>query len=254
MTSIPVKDDPMTETNFFSQGSPYLDHPLLTPERTAREIDFILSQIDLPPSGCVLDVGCGTGRHCIELAQRGYRVVGIDPAEAMLSAARRAAAESGVTVGLRQVRGEELTERETFDAAICLFTTLGQMKANDDNRALLERTVQALRPGGFLAVEVPQRDWAAHNLKTDERFGEGENYTIVTRRFEPAEKAISEHFTRVSPQGERVYRLRYRLFNHPELENLLVRAGFEILGAYGGYAEVPITKNSATMLFVAQKS
>ncbi|MGD8752890.1 MAG: methyltransferase domain-containing protein [Anaerolineales bacterium] len=244
----------MTETNFFSQGSPYLDHPLLTPERTAREIDFILSQIDLPPGGQVLDVGCGTGRHCIELARRGYHVVGIDPAEAMLSAARHATAEAGVTVELRQVRGEELAEWGTFDAAICLFTTLGQMQAGEDNRALLERVAQALQPGGFLALEVPQRDWVAQNLKTNERIGEGENYTLVTRRFEPAEKAVLERFTRVSPQGERVYRLRYRLFNHPELENLLVRAGFEILGAYEGYAKVPITENSATMLFVARKS
>jgi SAM-dependent methyltransferase len=244
----------MTEINFFSQGSPYLDHPLLTPERTAREIDFILSQIDLTPGERVLDVGCGTGRHCIELARRGYRVVGIDPAEAMLSAARRAAAGTGVTVELRQLRGEELTERGAFDAVICLFTTLGQMEAGEDNRALLERAAQALRPSGFLVVEVPQRDWVTQNLKTNERLGEGENYTLVTRRFEPAEKAVSERFTRVSPQGERVYRLRYRLFNPAELENLLVAAGLEIFGAYGGYAEVPITENSATMLFVARKS
>jgi SAM-dependent methyltransferase len=249
-----AKANPMTETNFFSQGSPYLNHPLLTTERTAREIDFILSQIELSPNGRVLDMGCGTGRHCIELAQRGYRVVGIDPAEAMLAAARCGAAEAGVAVEFRQMRGEDLTERETFDAVICLFTTLGQIEAGEDNRSLLERSAQALRPGGFLAVEVPQRDWVAQNLQTAERIGQGENYTLVTRRFDPAEKAVSERFRQVSPQGEQVYRLHYRLFNPSELESLLQGTGFEISGAYGGYAKVPITENSATMLFVARKS
>ena len=83
----------MSTPNFFSPGSPYLDHPLLTPERTAAEIDFVLAQTALPPGARLLDVGCGPGRHSLELARRGYQVMGIDPSGAMIAAAKRTAKE-----------------------------------------------------------------------------------------------------------------------------------------------------------------
>ena len=80
----------MKKPNFFGRGSPYLDHPLLTTQRTKAEIDFLLSKISIPDAGFILDIGCGFGRHSIELAQRGYNLVGIDPSQAMIDAARQA--------------------------------------------------------------------------------------------------------------------------------------------------------------------
>jgi SAM-dependent methyltransferase len=243
----------MIETNFFSAGSPYLEHPLLTPKRTEEEVDFILSQIDLPPGGRVLDVGCGAGRHCIALAQRGYRVVGIDPSEAMLAAARARASTAGVDVDFHQVRGEDYTSQEAFDAAVCLFTTLGQVEGGSDNSALVGRTAEALQPGGFFVVEVPQRRWVAQNLKTEERLREGQSHTQVTRRYNPTKKRVTERFERVSPHGQRAYLLRYRLYSIPELHGLLEAAGFDVLEVYGGYANIPVSLKSPIMLFVARK-
>ena len=63
------------ETNFFEHGSPYLQHPLLTPERTAEEVDFILSILPVEPGDKFLDIGCGFGRHSLELALRGFSVL-----------------------------------------------------------------------------------------------------------------------------------------------------------------------------------
>jgi len=65
------------EANFFEPGSPFLKHPLLTPERTAAEIDFILSVLPLEAGDRILDIGCGFGRHSHELARRGFDVLGI---------------------------------------------------------------------------------------------------------------------------------------------------------------------------------
>jgi len=239
----------MIETNFFSAGSPYLEHPLLTTERTEEEINFILSQIDLPPGGRVLDVGCGTGRHCIELARRGYRVVGTDPSETMLAAARARASAAGVEVDFRQVRGEDYTSQEALDAAVCLFTTLGQVDGDSGNSALVRKTAEALRPGGL----VPQRRWVTQNLKIDERLGEGQSYTQVTRHYNPANKRVTERFERTSPQGKQAYLLRYRLYSALELRNLLEAVGFEVLKEYGGYAEIPVAADSPILLFVAKK-
>ncbi|HFQ94718.1 MAG TPA: class I SAM-dependent methyltransferase, partial [Anaerolineae bacterium] len=163
--------------NFFEEGSPFLNHPLLTAERTAVETNFLESQLRLPPGARILDVGCGFGRHSIELARRGYTVTGIDPAAAMIAAAQERAKEAAVSVDFRQARGEEFTTAVPFDAAICLFTSLGQMGPDGDNSALVSRVYDALKPGGLFVVEVPQRDTAVTQLRPSDKFGDGERYT-----------------------------------------------------------------------------
>lgn len=69
--------------NFFEDGSPFLAHPLLTAARTAAEVDFIAAELALAAGARLLDVGCGFGRHSIELARRGYAVTGIDPSASL---------------------------------------------------------------------------------------------------------------------------------------------------------------------------
>lgn len=241
------------QPNFFREGSPFLQHPLLTAARTAQEVDFVLSQLDLPPGARLLDVGCGFGRHTIELARRGYEVVGIDPAAAMIAAAQERASAAGVPATLRQERGETFTAEQPFDAALCLFTTLGQISETGENSELVARVYDALRSGGRFVVEVPQREPAVQALKTAEKLGEGERYTAVARQFHPASNTVSETFRVVSPQTTRTYLLRYRLFNEEELTALLTRAGFTIAKIYGGYSTDPLTPQSPTILVISTK-
>lgn len=247
----------MDAPNFFGEGSPYLNHPLLTAERTAREVDWILSQLALPPGTRVLDVGCGPGRHTIELARRGFAVVGIDPSRTMIEAARARAAAAATVAGVapdfRQVGGEALRGKREFDAAICLFTTLGQISEQGENSGLVPRVYDALRPGGFFVVETPQRDWAVQRLKTTERFGTGEQYTDVIRWYDGEDKTVSEVFEVVSPQGVRRYLLRYRLYSQAELSRLLEGAGFSIVASFGNYEGDALVPDSAVMLLIGRR-
>ena len=105
--------------NFFDQGSPFLSHPALTGERTGAEVDFAVTKLALRPGARVLDVGCGFGRHAIELARRGFEVVGIDPAAAMLDRARELATGAGVNVDFLQIPAEDFVPVDKFDGEIC---------------------------------------------------------------------------------------------------------------------------------------
>jgi SAM-dependent methyltransferase len=69
-------------------------------KNTLPEVDFLIEELALPSGGSVLDVGCGTGRHSIELARRGYSVTGLDLSRQMLARAAVAAEAAGVGVGL----------------------------------------------------------------------------------------------------------------------------------------------------------
>ncbi|MCI0394551.1 MAG: class I SAM-dependent methyltransferase [Chloroflexi bacterium] len=239
--------------NFFSEGSPFLHHPLLTPERTAAEVEFAMSCLALSPGARLLDVGCGFGRHSIELARRGYQVVGIDPSAAMIASARERAAAAGVAVHFVRAGGESFTAGRPFDAAICLFTTLGQITESGENSGLVANVFAALRPGARFLVEVPQREAAVAGLKAAEQFGQGERYTAVTRHFDPAGNSVTERFAVVSPEETRHYLLRYRLYTWPELANLLEAAGFTLLAGYGGYDGRPLASESPIMLALGGK-
>ncbi len=243
----------LTHPNFFNTGSPYLNHPLLTTERTACEIDFVLSSANCPTGGRILDVGCGPGRHSIELAQRGYTVVGIDPSATMIAAAKERASAAGVSPDFQQVAGEDFITDETFDAAICLFTTLGQIEDHKDNHPIIPRVAAALRPGGVFIVEVPQREWVSSNLKPADRFGGGDRYTDVTRQFDTDENAVTEIFTHVAPDDTQRYILRYRLYSLDELSILLEKDRFGIVAIYGDYNRSPLTITSPVIVLVAQR-
>ena len=240
--------------NFFDTGSPFLAHPLLTVERTVGEVDFLLAQTGLARGSTWLDVGCGFGRHAIELARRGHAAVGIDPAVAMIEAAREraAAVETAAPVTFRQHHAEQFTTETPFDAAICLFTSLGQVSERGENSALIEVVYEALKPGGLFVVEVPQREATVANLRAADRFGGGERYTDITRRYNPADQTITEEFELVSPEQTRAFRLQYRLYSEAELRDLLVAAGFVVEATFADYQGNGLTADSPFMLFVGR--
>lgn len=243
----------MSDYNFFSNGSPFLQHPLLTPKRTRHEIDFLLQQMELPSGSRILDIGCGFGRHSIELARRGYQVTGLDPATAMISAARHKAAKASVMPDFHEVRAEEFRADTPYEAAICLFTTLGQVSSGGESgRGLVASAHRALEPGSPFAVEVPQREPAAREMKAVDTYGQGESYTKVSRRFNPADNTVTEQFTVVSPQKRQIYDLRYRLYSQDELRALLQTAGFAIQAWFGNYSGKPLQEDDATMLVIAE--
>jgi 2-polyprenyl-3-methyl-5-hydroxy-6-metoxy-1,4-benzoquinol methylase len=95
----------------------------LTRRNIGQRFDFTLRALEPVAGKTVLDVGCGSGRYCVELARRGATdVVGIDLAPQMLSLARDLAAGAGVADRCRFVESDvaSFTAAEPFDAVVAM--------------------------------------------------------------------------------------------------------------------------------------
>ena len=210
--------------NFFDAGSPYLSHPLLTPERTAAEVDRVVELVGVQPAR-VLDIGCGFGRHVIEFSSRSADVLGVDPSATMIAEARSRAAAANQAARFECGTADQIAEPAAYDLVLCLFSSLGQQtQAQVDDaphRALLASAFAALRPGGAFVLELFDKQRAVAGLIESEQLGP----TSVTRSFDVATSIVTERFE--LPTGD-TYQLIYRLFGRDELADWVRDAGFEI--------------------------
>ena len=141
---------------FDNHASKYMDEVFVA--NTVAEVDFLIEHLNLSKESKILDMGCGTGRHAIELGKRGYSVTGIDISEGMLNEARKTAkAENVTTVTFQQADATKFTSDVQYDSVYCVCEgSLGLISAGDDpyehDLAVLKNLYNALKPDGRMLI------------------------------------------------------------------------------------------------------
>ncbi len=131
--------------SFFENYAKKYDKEKFT-QGTAGECDFIEKELNYDKSLNILDVGCGTGRHAIELTRRGYQVTGIDLSEAQLARAKEKAAEEGLSIHFLKHDARNLPFKNEFDVAIMLCEGgFPLMETDEMNYAILESVSRSLK-------------------------------------------------------------------------------------------------------------
>ncbi len=118
---------------------------------TVGECDFIEQEIVRDKSLKIIDIGCGTGRHSIELTKRGYSVIGVDLSESQLSRAREKAKEAGVMIDFQKHDARNLPFKGEFDLAIMLCEGgFPLMETDEMNFEILKNAAKVLKSEGKL--------------------------------------------------------------------------------------------------------
>lgn len=118
---------------------------------TVGECDFIEKEIGYNKATRILDIGCGTGRHSIELARRGYNVVGIDLSESLLKRATEKASEQNLQVVFQKHDARNLPFINEFNLVIMLCEgAFSLMETDEMNFQILQNAANALLPKGKL--------------------------------------------------------------------------------------------------------
>lgn len=116
---------------------------------TIGECDFIEREIRHNKTSRILDIGCGTGRHSIELAKRGYKVVGIDLSESLLNRAKEKASELKIQIDFQKHDARKLPFGHEFDLAIMICEGgFPLMETDEMNFQILRNAANALLPNG----------------------------------------------------------------------------------------------------------
>jgi SAM-dependent methyltransferase len=222
--------------DFFDSHAPHYMENVFT-INTLSEVDFLLEELELPAGSSILDVGCGTGRHAIELARRGYRVTGVDISSGMLHQAEKAATQAGVSV--KWVHGDATTylmgmsrPQEQFDAALCLCEgAFGLLDIGDDpeehDRAVLSNINSALPIGATLIMTT---------LNGYRKLREMTQEDVDSGRFDPVTMVHDVTEELDLPGGKRVMNYRERVYAIPELVGLFRSEGFHPEHIWGGTA------------------
>jgi SAM-dependent methyltransferase len=130
----------------------------MTEAQLSSEVDFIEDRLSIERGGTVLDLACGTGRHAIELARRGYEVVGFDLSLPMLARAGEEAQDRDAKLNFVQGDMREMTFEEQFDGVYCWNTSFGYFE-EDKNALVIDRIHRSLKTGGLLLLDVINRDF-----------------------------------------------------------------------------------------------
>jgi 2-polyprenyl-3-methyl-5-hydroxy-6-metoxy-1,4-benzoquinol methylase len=118
---------------------------------TTGECDFIEKEIDYNKETRILDIGCGTGRHSIELARRGYPVVGIDLSDSLLKRAKEKASERKLQIDFQKHDARNLPFRNEFNLVIMMCEgAFPLMETDEMNFQILRNAANALLPKGRL--------------------------------------------------------------------------------------------------------
>jgi len=120
-------------------------------EGTTGEVDFIEKEIDFDKSLKILDIGCGTGRHTIELTRRGYDITGIDLSESMLNKAREKAKKCNFDANSIAADARQLPFENEFDLVIMICEgAFPLMETDEMNFQILKNAAKALKKNGKL--------------------------------------------------------------------------------------------------------
>jgi SAM-dependent methyltransferase len=236
--------------------------------------------------GPVLELGCGSGRVSVALAQAGFDVTGIDESTAMLALAREHAAQAGVADRLHleqcDVRRFAVAERSAttgrseiaqrsetaprFALAIYPLNGFLHLTCGEDQRAALGNIHQALLPGGLLVVDLPNPHATLAPgldgqmiLRRRFRSPEGHAWLSMTSTQTNLADQVQHlllAYERVDDEGI-VHRITsqmdLRFVYRYEMEYLLIQAGFKPDSVYGTYDLDPYEGDSPSMVFVAYK-
>lgn len=223
-------------------------------EEEARQLIAFLEQtMSLNECSSILDLGCGRGRHSINLAQKGYQVKGIDLSTEAIKTAVSKANDLGLDNVDFEVRDMRNPLSQKFDAIVNLFTTFGYFKQDDENALVLDSVVKMLKQEGIFVLDYLNAEKVKRSYEPEE---EGEFHDIhykIKRYVENGAIHKDIVFSGNGLSSSRSYSERVKLYNLEWFKSEMAKRNLQILNVNGDYQGSDFDPESSPRLLIISK-
>jgi SAM-dependent methyltransferase len=241
----------MPEDHFGEHVAERYDEPgtgMFDPAVVGPAVDFLA---ELAGDGVALELGIGTGRIALPLAERGIRVHGIDLSEAMVARLRAKPGADRIEVTM----GDFATTRVdgTFSLAYLVYNTINNLTTQDEQVACFENVAAHLEPGGCFVIEVGVP--ALRRLPPGETvrpFDIGDAHLGFDEYETVNQGLISHHFSLVDGRWERLS-MPFRYVWPAELDLMARIAGMRLRERWSDWQREPFTADSGKHVSVWEK-
>lgn len=201
---------------------------------TKKEIDIFIKILNLTPEDRILDLCCGQGRHCIELANRGFRhVEGLDRSRYLIQKAKK---ESS-SIKFREGDARKLPYvADTFDVVMILGNSFGYFETAREDMMVLKEVLRVLKPWGRFLIDLSDGEYLKENLKSRSWEWMDKKYFVCRERSLSLDKTrlISREIISNVDRGvvtDQIY--AERLYTSEEIIEFLKQAGFNNIVPHG---------------------
>jgi SAM-dependent methyltransferase len=211
------------------------------PSDTQDTIGFLS---DLAGPGPVLELGIGTGRIALPLAQRGYEVHGVDASEAMVGKLRAKAGGEDIPVSIGDFA--ELDVEGKFSLVYVVFNTFFALLLQEDQVRCFSNVARRLREGGVFVIEafVPDMTRWDREQRIEAHHVGDDSVVLGAARHDPVEQRVASNHLVVSEAGVKMYPVRLRYSWPSELDLMARLAGLRLRERRGGWHREPFTASS----------
>jgi SAM-dependent methyltransferase len=223
------------------------------PEETnLQQAAFIEKALQLTPGARVLDVPCGQGRLAMILAQRGYRMTGVDFNPAALKDAARISRQRKLQIHWVRRDMRRLSWRNQFDGAFCFFGSFGYF---DDagNSAFLKAVARTLKPGGRILVEGNCAETLFPKFQP-RGWGRQSNAIIFEERsYDYVNSRVESDWTIALGGRMHKHHISMRIYTFRELCELFAAAGFKDMTGYDTATRNPFKWGASRLSLVGTR-
>jgi SAM-dependent methyltransferase len=200
----------------------------------------------------VLDLCCGTGLLAGELIARGYRVAGVDAAEAMLALARE---RLGPEVALHRMTLPDLAVEGVFDAAVCTFDGLNYL-APEELRLTMAAVALRLRPSGWLVFDLHTDAMMSFTIANPDVAGTSAgNDFVISSIVDPVARTCDTRIELTRPRDGDPFSEQHRQYFHTdgEVRASLHDAGFAVTAVGDEYTHQPADASTLRATWTARR-
>lgn len=227
-------------------------------EETGDQVDFLIQALCLSGGERILDLACGFGRHSLELARRGFQVVGVDITPDYIAFAREQAKRDDLSAEFYCMDIREIPFDREFDVVLSMADgAIGYLENEIENRKIFEVISRALKPGGKHFMDLMNGSYADTHFPC-QLWDAGEKGLTLSRFEWDLETRIllygQKDFSYGAPVEKPIFEEGnpIRLYTLPEIAEIYASVGMRVTKCFGDFSGRPASSDCIQMLICGE--